>query len=256
MLGAMRADRERRDWDDLSALDPYWAILSDRARRFGGWDRDAFLRSGRDEVDALLAAGARFGLPLARDEALDFGCGAGRLTQAIARDFRRCLGLDVSGRMIGEARGLARDVHNCEFAIQEAPDLTSLPSAGFDLVVSRLVLQHIAESESKERYIGEFLRVLRPGGLLALQLPSYIPARHRIQLRPRLYGLLRRAGISPTRLYERLHLHPIRMSALTSSRVLRVIDAAGGRTLEVRHQPVAGGVISSDYLATKGDARN
>jgi SAM-dependent methyltransferase len=256
MLEAMPAGRQRQDWDDLSAVDPYWAILSERDRRFGGWDREAFLRSGSDEVDALLADGARFGLPIAREQALDFGCGAGRLTQAIARHFQSCLGLDVSGRMIGEARELAQDVHNCDFAVHDAPDLASLQTAGFDLVVSRLVLQHIAQPEAKERLIAEFVRVLRPGGLLALQLPSHIPARHRVQLRPRLYGLLRRAGVSPTSLYERLHLHPIRMSALPSSRVLEAINAAGGRTLEARQQPAAGGVISSDYVATKDDARN
>lgn len=250
----MAAGKQRQDWDDLSAVDPYWAILSDRTRRFGGWDRDAFLQSGRDEIDALLGEGMRFDLPVAHDEALDFGCGAGRLTQAIARDFQRCLGLDVSERMIGEARGLAREVENCDFAVHDAPDLASLQTARFDLVVSRLVLQHIPESAFKERYIAEFMRVLRPGGLFALQLPSHIPARHRVQLRPRLYGLLRRAGLSRTRLYEQLHLHPIRMSALPASRVLAVIDAAGGQTLEVRHQPVAGGVISSDYLATKSIA--
>ncbi|HLB21386.1 MAG TPA: class I SAM-dependent methyltransferase [Solirubrobacteraceae bacterium] len=252
----MPSGSQRQDWDDLSAVDPYWAILSDRDRRFGRWDQTAFIQSGRDEVDALLADGARFGLPVARVEALDFGCGAGRLTQAIARDFQSCLGLDVSGRMIGEARGLAQDVQNCDFAVHDAPDLAPLQTARFDLVVSRLVLQHIAQSESKERYIAEFVRVLRPGGLLALQLPSHIPALHRIQLRPRLYGVLRRAGVSRTTLYERLRLHPIRMSALPSSRVLEVIDAAGGQTLEVRRQPVAGGVISSDYLATKSDTRS
>jgi hypothetical protein len=41
------------------------------------------------------------------------------------------------------------------------------------------------------------------------------------------------------------------MSFLTRSRVLAVIEAAGGRTLNVRERRVEGGVISSDYLATK-----
>ena len=50
-------------------------------------------------------------------------------------------------------------------------------------------------ARAKERYVGELVRVLRPGGLLALQLPSAIPARHRIQPRPRAYALLRRAGV-------------------------------------------------------------
>jgi SAM-dependent methyltransferase len=249
----MAGSEQRQDWEDLSVLDPYWAILSDRARRFGGWEREAFLQSGREEIEAVLRDGMRFGLPLTREDALDFGCGAGRLTQAMAPYFQRCVGLDVSEPMIDEAREGARDIANCEFAVHDAPDLASLQTGSFDLVVSRLVLQHVPSAEAKVRYIAELIRVLRPGGLLALQLPSRIPARHLIQPRPRLYRVLRRAGISPSRLYRQLRLHPIRMSALTGPRVLGVIDAAGGRTLDVREQRVAGGVISSDYLVTKRD---
>jgi SAM-dependent methyltransferase len=247
----MAAGRQRQDWEDLSVLDPYWAILSDGGRRFGRWDRDAFLARGEREIDAVLDEGKRLGLPRGREDALDFGCGAGRLTLAMSPHFRRCLGLDVSERMIGEAREIAVGVANCDFAVHDAPDLAALRSASFDLVVSRLVLQHVPSAGAKARYIEEFIRVIRPGGLVAFQLPSQIPARHRIQPRPRLYGLLRRAGVSRGRLYRQLHLHPIRMSALASSRVVALIDTAGGRVLEVSEQKVAGGVISCDYLATK-----
>jgi SAM-dependent methyltransferase len=242
---------QRQDWEDLSVLDPYWAILSDPARRFGGWDREAFLQSGREAIDAMLRDGVRFGLPLARHDALDFGCGAGRLTQALSGHFERCLGLDISAQMIAEAREVTEGIENCRFAVHDIPDLAPLDTSSFDLVVSRIVLQHIPAADAKERYIAEFVRVLRPGGLLAFQLPSRIPAWHRIQPRPRLYGLLRRAGVSRTRLYQQLHLHPIRMSFLSRSRVLGVIAAAGGRTLNVGEQQVTGGVISSDYLVTK-----
>jgi hypothetical protein len=75
--------------------------------------------------------------------------------------------------------------------------------------------------------------------------------RHRIQPRPRLYGVLRRLGVSRTKLYRRLHLHPIRMSFLPRALVQRAIEEAGGRTLDVRDQRVTGGVTSTDYLVTK-----
>jgi SAM-dependent methyltransferase len=247
----MPATSARQDWEDLAVLDPYWAILSEPARRFGGWDRDAFLRSGRTAIDALLGDGARFGLPLARHDALDFGCGTGRLTRALSSHFERCLGIDISAHMIDEAREINTDIENCRFEVHETADLSSLDTHSFDLVVSLIVLQHIPAADAKARYIGEFVRVLRPGGLVAFQLPSQIPVWHRIQPRPRLYGVLRRAGVSPAMLYQKLHLHPMRMSFLTRSRVLAVIEAAGGRTLNVRERRVEGGVISSDYLATK-----
>src|SRR5215207_11660461 len=101
--------RERQDWDELSELDPYWAILSDRSRRFGRWDLDEFFASGIAEVTQVLRTGRRHGLPAKRRDALDFGCGAGRLTRALAAEFENCLGLDISQQMIDEARRVNAD---------------------------------------------------------------------------------------------------------------------------------------------------
>src|SRR5438034_420179 len=130
----MSVASQRRDWDDLSLLDPYWAILSDPDRRFGGWDRETFLQSGTEAVDALLREGARFGLPLAHGDALDFGCGAGRLTRALSDHFEHCLGLDISAHMVEEARAVTSGIENCRFAEQDGADLASLATDSFDLV--------------------------------------------------------------------------------------------------------------------------
>ena len=241
----------RRDWEDLSALDPYWAICSDRERRFGGWDSEEFLRSGVETVTATLELGARHGVPREHADALDFGCGTGRLTLALARHFAHCVGVDVSARMIEQARALGAEHANCAFEVHDPPDLARFADASFDLVLSRFVLQHMPGRAAKERYIAEFVRVLRPGGMIAIQLPSAIPAHHRLQPRPRLYRLLRRAGVAPAVLYGRMRLHPIRMSALPRERVLAVLRDAGARILDVRDERAEGGVTSTDYLATK-----
>ena len=238
-------------WEELAELDPYWAVLSDPATRFGAWDLDAFLRSGTETVAAVLAAGARFGLPRERADALDFGCGAGRLTYALAGEFERCLGVDGSAGMVARARELTAAAPNCRFEKIGVEELRTLDGAAFDLVLTQLVLQHVPPAHTKLAAVGELVRVLRPGGLLALQLPSAIPLRHRLQPRPRTYALLRRAGVPAQVLYERLRLSPIRMSALPRPRVEAAIVSAGGRVLEVRDEIVEGGVVSSDYLATR-----
>ncbi len=242
-------DAQRRDWEDLSALDPYWAICSERERRFGGWEREEFLRSGVETVASALREGERFGVPAARGDALDFGCGTGRLTLALAREFERCVGIDISAQMVEQARELAPA--NCAFEVHENDDLGRFQDASFDLVMSRFVLQHMHGRAAKERYVSEFVRVLRPGGMLAFQLPSAIPMRHRLQPRPRAYRALRRAGVPRDLLYERLHLHPIRMTAVSKARVLEILAAAGARILDAHDETAAGGVTSTDYLATK-----
>ena len=240
---------QRRDWEDLSALDPYWAVLSDPHRQFGGWDRNEFFASGVSAVDAILRKGRVYARPSGHISALDFGCGVGRLTCALAQHFDRCLGLDISGQMITEARRATADLRNCVFQTSDS-DLTGLQANSFDLVMCCIVLQHIPSSNVKRRYIAEFVRVLRPGGLLAFQLPSWIPLRHRVQPKPRLYGVLRGVGVPRETLYRRLGLSPMRMSFLGRSQVLATIEGAGGRLLDVSQHPSRGGV-SPEYLVTK-----
>ena len=92
-----------------------WAVLSQADKRGGRWRRDEFLATGQVEVDVQLATLAPSGFPHRRDLALDFGCGAGRLSRALARHFDRVIGVDVSASMIATARRLNADVTNIEF---------------------------------------------------------------------------------------------------------------------------------------------
>src|SRR5207248_6286253 len=105
-------------------------------------------------------------------DALDFGCGAGRLTVALAEHFERCLGLDISARMIERARAVSDGMQNCRFDVLDSSGLAGVETGSFDFIVSRFVLQHMPSNLEKTCSIREFVRVLRPGGLLCFQLPS------------------------------------------------------------------------------------
>lgn len=244
----MEVTRQQRDWDDLSRLDPYWAILSDPAKRFGRWDLEEFLESGRVEIESLMTSAAELGRPVRRGSALDFGCGTGRLTRALGRHFERCVGVDVSDEMVERARRINADAANCTFVVNAREDLRVFREGEFDLVYSRLVLQHVARRAAIRSYVTELVRVLAPGGLLAFQLPSSIPLRHRIQPRPRLYAALRRVGAPAGLLYRRLHLQPIRMSFLPVGEVRSLVTAAGGRVVAVETETVTAGIESSSYF--------
>ena len=242
---------QRRDWEDLSELDAYWAILSDPARRHGGWDVESFLERGRCDVAEIMLEAERLGLPTLRDRALDFGCGAGRLTQALGQSFRDCVGVDISDQMVEEARRLAAGAPNCRFVVSDAPDLGVFDDGSFDFVLSLIVLQHVPGREAKLRYVAEFVRVLRPGGLLHFQLPSRIPLRNRLQPRPRLYGALRGAGIGAETLYKKLNLTPIRMTAVALAEIAAHVEGAGGRVLNATERAAHGGYTSAEYFVTR-----
>lgn len=242
--------RHRQDWDDLASLDPYWSVLTEPGKRFGGWDRQEFLHSGEVEIDRLMATAREFGLPRTRETALDFGCGLGRLTRALARHFGQVWGVDISTRMVEQARELHRDVPNCTF--QATGGTLPFPDARFDLIYSVLVLQHQPTKAAIRAMVRDLVRTLRPGGLLCFQLPSRLPLRRRVQLRRRLYGLLRAAGLGERLLYERWGLHPIRMNAVAEAEVRALVAEAGGRILAAREDDHAGPEMASRlYFVTR-----
>jgi SAM-dependent methyltransferase len=244
--------RHQRDWEDLGELDPYWAILAYPERRFGRWDLDEFFRSGGEEIARLEPEMRRLGRPARRERALDFGCGVGRLTRALATHFRRSIGVDVSAQMVATARTLNAAFPTCEFVVSGHPDLRMFPDDHFDLVYSVLVLQHLPTRAAIGTYLADFVRVLAPGGLLVCQIPSHIPLRRRFQPRRRLYGILRSFGLGPHVLYHRLGLFPMRMTALAEPDVRDCLTTAGARVLEARADTMASTAIESrTYYVTK-----
>jgi SAM-dependent methyltransferase len=226
-----RLDEQRREWDELARLDPMWAVISAPERRFGRWDADEFFATGEREVAALLARGRELGVPAQEEDALEFGCGLGRVTRALAKRYRRAVGVDISTQMLDQARRLNAGVANIDFVHNDAGDLSVLGNRRFDLVYSRHVLQHLPTHDLVARSIREMVLRLRPDGLMLVHLPLRIPMRNRLLVVRRAYRLLRRLGLPANVLYRRLRLHPVSMLAVPEHTLRGWIEAAGGRVL-------------------------
>lgn len=166
----MGLDRTRRDWIKLGNEDPLWAVLVTPQGRHERWDPEAFLATGREEVDAELTRIRSLGLTLGTGRALDFGSGAGRLTQGLRRHFDHVVGVDFAPPMVERARALDPS-GSCEFVINERPDLAIFQDASFDLAYSSLVLQHIPTADAMT-YLSELVRVVRPGGVVTVQVAT------------------------------------------------------------------------------------
>jgi SAM-dependent methyltransferase len=162
----------QKHWDALGRTDPLWAILTVPTKRYGGWDLAEFFASGEREIAGVLREAGALGLPLTRRRrALDFGCGVGRLTQALCGHFETCDGVDIAPSMIEQARRYNRHGDRCRYALNAADDLALFPDDTFDFIYSFVVLQHV-EPRFIERYLREFVRVLAPGGMVGVQIPS------------------------------------------------------------------------------------
>jgi SAM-dependent methyltransferase len=161
--------RLQSDWNALARQDAFHAVLSDPARRDGGWDADEFYAHGRAAVARLFEILDEHGVRLRCHRALDFGCGAGRLSFALAKRFARVTGVDISDVMLEKARS-AGPPSNCEFVLQVDPALPGIERGAYDLVVSVLVLQHMHPRLARA-YLRALPALLTPGGVLFVQVP-------------------------------------------------------------------------------------
>jgi SAM-dependent methyltransferase len=240
--------RHKREWEELGSLDPLWAILADNKRKFGRWDLEEFFQTGADEISSILAYARQLGSPQQYSSALDFGCGVGRLSRALKGFFQECVGVDISNAMIERARELNPA---CQFIVLNGTDLGMFPDDQFDFVYSNIVLQHQPNRAVVFSYIREFLRVVKPAGLIVFQVPHHVPVRRRLQPRRRAYRMLRSLHVPADFLYGRLGLNPITMLAIPEGEVTNEIRGMKGKVLKVVEDRNGGpGIESRTYFVS------
>ncbi|MCZ7534812.1 MAG: class I SAM-dependent methyltransferase [Acidimicrobiia bacterium] len=113
---------------------------------------------------------------------LDLGCGGGRHAFEAMRRGGRVTALDYSAAELKDVGGVAAAmIESAETTIEswagavngDALDLP-FPDAAFDRIICSEVLEHIWDDE---RAIRQLVRVLRPGGRLAVTVPTRWPER-------------------------------------------------------------------------------
>jgi ubiquinone/menaquinone biosynthesis C-methylase UbiE len=237
----------RRDWTRLGEQDPLWAVCVERDKRNNKWDVEEFFASGRAHVDTMVQHLDTLGLRPGRDRALDFGCGVGRLSAALAGHFGEVVGVDISPPMLERARELDRGEGRCRFVLNEAADLSLFEDASFDLVLSSIVLQHLSPDLQRD-YLREFVRVLRPGGVIVVDLPG--------RTLPSVKGVLFRYAPNPLlRLGQRLLLRypaPMRMHVMPEADMRTLMGDAGADVVDAVEGRVTGPHwVYVQYFVTK-----
>jgi SAM-dependent methyltransferase len=153
-------------WNSAAREDASWYIAT---------ASDPFFERGRRDTDELIAF---CGLQPSTDKTLlEIGAGAGRMTHRFAELYGRVIALDVSDEMLTLGRGNLVGVGNVEWTLGSGADLAGIPDRSVDDVFSYITLQHVPTSAAVLGYLAEAGRVLRPGGLGALQVrhPGPLP---------------------------------------------------------------------------------
>jgi SAM-dependent methyltransferase len=106
----------------------------------------------------------------AEEELVEIGCGGGLLAIEMVRRGRRVLGIDVSARILEEARHRAAAATGLTLARTEGTEIPA-PDASADFAYSVQVLEHL-HPDDVAAHLREVHRVLKPGGRYWLLTPN------------------------------------------------------------------------------------
>jgi len=165
--------RRATDWEEVARREPYFPVLTNGGLPEVPGNADAtaaFFETGEDDLAALLAAmNSLLGRDLHLACALDFGCGAGRLTLPMARRALRVVACDVAPTMLAHARQNAESAGVRNVTFMSLEDLADLAPGEFDFICSLLVFEYIPAPVGHQ-ILRNLMNLLAPGGFAAIQV--------------------------------------------------------------------------------------
>jgi SAM-dependent methyltransferase len=162
-------EKMQRDWDERARENARYYVNTASAN----WTDQEFFASGeRTVAEEILTDMGNIcqGKNPQQMRVLEIGCGAGRVTRALAQLFGEVHGVDVSGEMVRLAQAALSAWPNAFVYQNNGKDLSVVPDLPFDFAFSSIVFQHIPSREVIENYVREVHRLLRPGALFKFQV--------------------------------------------------------------------------------------
>lgn len=99
---------------------------------------------------------------------LDFGCGTGRISRALARAGFDVWGVDLAPAMVGHARARCEGLR-VRFSVTDGMGCGDVPDGWADAAVSMFVFQHLPSLDVVRAVVADIARCLRPGGVVRVQ---------------------------------------------------------------------------------------
>jgi SAM-dependent methyltransferase len=160
------------EWKRWGEIDPLYGVAAAKGRQRGGprpWSDSEFYELGSRHWARFHPTWRRYGLDYA--SCLEIGCGAGRMTAQLAREFGIVHAADVSRGMIDYAAARVTAT-NVRFQLTDGEKLP-LEAASVTAVFSTHVFQHFDSLDQATVSFREVARVLAPSGTIMIHLPIY-----------------------------------------------------------------------------------
>jgi len=162
-------ERMRQEWDERARENARHYVATGQAE----WTDEEFSQSGERAVaEQILNDMTNIcqGTDPRDMKVLEIGCGAGRITGALAKLFGEIYAVDISGEMVAQAKRALSHLPNVRIYQNNGADLAVLGDVRIDFAFSCIVFQHIPSRDVIENYVREVHRLLRPGGLFKFQV--------------------------------------------------------------------------------------
>lgn len=172
-------DLQNKNWESLAVIDPYWAILVEDEKINNKWEVEKFYNTGKIQISKILSFLHDKGIVFQENSALDYGCGAGRLTEALGNLFTEVYGVDFSHNMINLANR-HNSSPNIKYRVSNGSDLRLFQDGKFDFILSLITLQH---SPDKIQYglIREMMRTCSLNGIIIFSAVTHLSLKHSIR---------------------------------------------------------------------------
>lgn len=148
-------EKEASQWS-LSNRDPVVGSF-DKHNNWADYDKYLFKDLKADPKESLM---------------LDFGCGPGRNIVKYNSKFKQIDGVDLAQNNLDNAVKWIQ-YNNCKqgnLYKNNGTDLQEIADNTYDVLMSVICFQHICVYDIRKNYLKEFNRVLKPGGLLTMQM--------------------------------------------------------------------------------------
>jgi SAM-dependent methyltransferase len=162
----------RADWDQRARENARHFIANGQVE----WSPEEFYKSGETTVSGDILSDM-YNICQGKDpkqmRVLELGCGAGRVTRALAQVFGEVHAVDVSGEMLQQAREALAGSPNILFYQTDGASLEVLGERTFDFAYSCCVFHHISSYDVIRGYVSDIGRRMVPGGLFKFEVQGY-----------------------------------------------------------------------------------